>query len=383
MKFRARTPLAWRNVTHKKVTLLVSSAAVAFAVLIMFMQLGFLNGLYDSQTGLMRHLRAELVLVSREQHTLVTRAFFPRSRLVQAAAVPGVGTVHPIYVEDRASLLRNPGDGRMSGIRVVGFDPAADLFDHPEIEALVPRLATPLHVLYDRRSRDFFGPVAEGTRTELGRREVTVAGVFGLGADYFYDGNVLASEDTFFRLFGHLHPERVTLGLVRLAPGADPAEVEMGLRRALEGTEVQVLTREGIMARERAAWRRATPAGYVFAMGVVVGFVIGVIICYQILYTDISDHLPQIATMKALGYQSGDLIALVLRQALLLGVLGFVPAVLLCLALYSALTALTGIVTVLTLGRAAFVLGLTLVMCVVSGLLAVRRALSADPAELF
>jgi putative ABC transport system permease protein len=147
--------------------------------------------------------------------------------------------------------------------------------------------------------------------------------------------------------------------------------------------DVEVLNKSAIIAREKATWQKATPAGYIFTMGVAVGFVIGIFICYQILYTDISDHLAQLATMKALGYHNRDLVRLVLTQAVLLGMIGFMPAVLMTFGLYSLLTAITGIVTKLTLGRIAFVFALTLGMCFVSGLLAVRKALAVDPAELF
>lgn len=378
-----RTPLAWRNLTHNKISLLISTAAVAFAVLIMFMELGFLNGLYDAQTSLMRSVKPELVMLSRAQHNLVAHETFPRSQLARAAAIPGVASVHPLYIEDLASTLKNPADQSDSGIRVIAVDPHADLFSRSEIAGQLPRVAPPLTVLYDRHSRPFFGPVREGTQTELAGRKITVAGVFGLGTDYYYDGNLITSEDTFFTLFPQHHPDRVMVGLVRLKPGAAMEEVLAQINAHLAGDEVEVMTRDAVITREKAVWRKATPAGYVFAMGVVVGFIIGVIICYQILYTDISNHLPQIATMKALGYHGRDLVSLVLKQALLLGGLGFFPALAMTFGLYAALTAMTGIVTELTLLRVLFVFVLTLVMCAVSGLLAVRKALAADPADLF
>jgi putative ABC transport system permease protein len=150
-----------------------------------------------------------------------------------------------------------------------------------------------------------------------------------------------------------------------------------------EWPEVEVLEKSAIVAREKATWQKTTPAGYIFTMGVAVGFFIGIFICYQILYTDISDHRAQLGTMKALGYQDRDLVRLVLTQAVVLGMLGFLPAVAMTFGLYSILTAITGIVTKLTLARVALVFVLTLGMCFVSGLLAVRKALAVDPAELF
>lgn len=380
---RGRTPLAWRNLTHKKGGLLVSAGAVAFAVLIMFMELGFRNGLYDSQTLVFRHLRADLVLISPERQFLVAYATFPRSRLEQAAAVEGVRAVRRIYTEETVSLFKNPATGTDNGVRVFGIDPRAPIFAHEEIERRLPLLEERFTLLWDRQSRAFLGPVGPGTESALAGRRVRVAEVFTLGADYYFDGNVITSEETFFTLFPQRHPDRVKLGLVQLEPGVRVGEARERLRRVLAGGDVEVLSVDEIMAREKAAWRQASPAGDIFAMGVVVGFIIGVVICYQILYTDIADHLPQLATMKALGYHGAALVRLVLGQALFLGVLGFVPAVLMTLGLYTTLTELTGIETRLTVGRVLLVFGLTLAMCLASGLLAVRKVLRADPAELF
>ena len=377
-----RTPLAWRNIAHNKVTMLISIAAVAFAVLIMFMELGFLNGLYDSQTGALQFFRADLVMVSRALHIFNTHETFPRSRLQQAAGFKGVRGAYPIYMEDGLSDLRNPVTGIKNGIRVFAVDPADPVFQSRQLGRLIDRLRTPMTILFDRRSRSFFGPLKTGTATELADRAVTVAGVFDLGPDYYYDGNVLTSIDTFFTLFPHRQREDVFVGVIQLEDGASPDAVLRELSGA-QYAEAEVLKKSDIVAREKATWQKATPAGYVFTMGVAVGFLIGIFICYQILYTDISDHLPQLATLKALGYQNRDLVRLVLTQAVLLGALGFLPAVLMTFGIYSILTAITGIVTKLTLARVALIFVLTLGMCLVSGLLAVRKALAVDPAELF
>lgn len=377
-----RTPLAWRNIAHKKVTLLISAAAVAFAVLIMFMEVGFLNGLYDSQTGALQFLEADLVMVSRSLHIFNTHETFPLVRLEQAAGFTGVKGAYPIYMEDLASDLRNPATGLKNGIRVFGLNPDDPVFEGRALNRLISRLRTHMTILFDSQSRTFFGRLKTGTSTELADRTVTVGGTFDLGPDYYYDGNLLASTDTFFTLFPFRQRGDVFVGVIQLERGAS-ADGVLRQIKALEAADVKVLKKADIIAREKATWQKATPAGYVFTMGVAVGFVIGIFICYQILYTDIADHLPQLATMKALGYQNRDLVRLVLTQAVLLGVIGFIPALLMTFGLYSILTAITGIVTKLTFARVALVLVLTIGMCFVSGLLAVRKALAADPAELF
>lgn len=382
MSFLQRTPLAWRNIVHNKVTLLISTAAMAFAVVIMFMEIGFLHGLYDSQTGALAVLRADLVMVSRALHIITLDERFSRARLAQAAAVRGVKGVYPVYMEDGFSLLRNPETGMHHAIRVLGFDPADPVFESRQVNAQRARLRQPRTILFDEKSRGLFGPLKAGTATELAGHAVTIAGAFDLGPDYYYDGNALTSLDTFFSLFPHQNRGDVFIGVIQLDRGASSDAVLRELT-SIMGPDVEVLKKSGIVAREKATLQKSTPAGAIFTMGVAVGFVIGVFICYQILYTDIADHLPQLATLKALGYQNRDLIRLVLTQAMWLGLLGFLPAIAMTLGLYGILTALTGIVTKLTFARVAFVFTLTLAMCLVSGLLAVRKALAADPAELF
>jgi len=379
---RRPTPLPWRNIVHNKITMLVSIAAVAFAVVIMFMELGFLNGLYDSQTGALAFLRADLVMVSRALHIFNTHETFPRSRLEQAAGFDGVKGVYPVYVEDNFSYLRNPATGIRNTVRVIAFDPGDPVFESHSLEQLADRLRMPLTILYDEKSRKFLGTLKRGITTELADRQVTVAGTFNLGPDYYYDGNVLASADTLFTLFPNQHRNDVFIGLIQLENRASPEAVLREMRSRM-GPQVEVMRKSDIVAREKAKWRESTPAGYVFTMGVAVGFLIGVFICYQILYTDISDHLSQLATLKALGYQNRDLVRLVLTQAALLGMLGFFPAVIATFGLYSTLTAMTGIITKLTVARVALVFILTLGMCFVAGLLAVRKAIAVDPADLF
>ena len=381
-KGATRTPVAWRNIVHNKVTMILSSAAVAFAVIIMFMELGFLNGFYDSQTSLLQFFDADLVMVSRALQILNGHETFDRARLIQAAALDGVKAVHPIYVEDTVSDLRDPDSGINHNTRIIGFDGDDAIFCSGEANELIARLRSPMTILFDRKSRSFVGSLPPGTITELADRAVTVVGAVALGPDYYYDANVVTGGETFFRLFPDQRRSQVFIGLIQLKSGASAHAVQSDLRR-ITGADVDVFKKSDLVNREKANWRKSTPVGYIFTMGVAVGFVIGVFIVYQILHTEIADHLPQLATMKAIGYHNRDLALLVLQQAALLGMLGFVPAIFMTFFLYSMLTMTTGIVTKLTLSRVGLVFFLTLGMCFVSGLLAVRKAMSADPADLF
>ena len=164
--------------------------------------------------------------------------------------------------------------------------------------------------------------------------------------------------------------------------GADPQEVKRRLAARLPD-DVAVYTKAEMIERERNFWSHSTPIGYIFLLGTVIGFLVGMVICYQIINADIADHMPEFATLKAMGYRNRYFVGFVLMESVYLSLLSFVPGMLVSLGLYEALARSTGLLMILNVPRAASVLLLTLAMCVASGCLAMRKVLAADPAELF
>jgi putative ABC transport system permease protein len=151
----------------------------------------------------------------------------------------------------------------------------------------------------------------------------------------------------------------------------------------LLGNDVQVLTRQGLSELELEYWKRNASVGFIFSLGVLVGFVVGSIIVYQILYGDVMNSLPQYATLKAMGYKDGYVIGVVIQQSAILAVIGFIPGVLISYGLYALLASVTKLTVFMTLTRALQVLILTFVMCVGSGTLATRKLVQLDPADVF
>jgi putative ABC transport system permease protein len=394
MKLPALVLLPWMNLTHRKGRFLASVAGVAFAVLLMFMQLGFWNGLLDSAAELIGRFNGELVVVSRAKYSLTVMEPFSRQRLVQARGVAGVRDVHAVYLERGRSLWQDPeqadaDEPARRPIRVVAFDTDKPVLRLPGVAESAGRLREADAVLLDVRSRRFYGRREAGIRRELAGRSFRVVGTFSLGTDFTSHGTVLMNEQTYARLFPRSSSAdaalaAVEVGVVQLEPGADPAAVMGRLRRALPG-DVTVCTREEFAEQERVFWRASTPIGFFFLAGLVLGFGVGVVICYQVLAAEVIRHLPEFAALKAIGYRNAALTAIVLEEALLLSVLAFVPALAASAALYRTLAhpAVTGLSLRLTVHTAAGVLGLTVVMCFLSGLLAIRKVKRADPAEVF
>jgi putative ABC transport system permease protein len=359
---------------------------VTFAVVLVFMQVGFQDALFQSAVTVHRHLRADLVLINPHSSILALPKTFPRRRLYQALGFAGVESVHPVYT----AILRwkNPVTTTTREMFMVGVNPAADVLAMPEMAAGRRLIRYPDVVLFDEASRPEFGPIAERVKageevgTEANQHRVLVRGLFHLGTSFGIDGTIVTSDLNFWRIFPARPPGALSIGLIRLQPGTRAETVRDALAAHLP-RDVLVLTRQQYIDREVDYWATATPIGYVFTFGVIMGLVVGAIIVYQILFADISDHLPEYATLKAMGYTNRYLAAVVLMEALLLGVIGFVPGLGVCWWLYGVTRTATMLPMQITVARGLLVLGLTVVMCWVSGSIAMRKLRSADPAEVF
>ena len=378
-------PLAWLQLTRDKVRLTVAVVGVTFAVVLMLMQLGFRSALYDSAVRLHSRFDGELFLISPQSAYLVTMKSFSSRRLYQALSVPGVASVSPVYV--MLPLWKNPGTGSTRSIFVVGFNPDESVLDMPEVRRNAERLKLPDTVLFDRASRPEFGPIAEQVdagRTvtaEVNNRQITVAGLFELGTSFGIDGTLITSDLNFRRMYPR-DQGAIDIGVIKLDSGVNIDQVRQRLAAILP-SDVEVLDKRQFMDREISYWATVTPIGFVFAFGAIMGFIVGTIIVYQILFADVADHLAEYATLRAIGYSNAFLSAVVLFEAVILSLAGFFPGVLISRYLYRITEDATHLPMMMTSDKALIVLALTVVMCGISGLVAIRKVRSADPADIF
>jgi putative ABC transport system permease protein len=379
--------IAWTQVSHQKLRLLAALLGVAFAVILVFVQLGFQQALYDSSVRWHTALGYDLALISPKATYIVNPPGFPRNRVYQALGFEGVESVTPVYIG--IGSWRNPDNPLQTrNIYVMGFDPTDSGFSLAGDPAAVARLRLPDRVMFDRLSRREFGPIASEldagrvVATEVNDRDIQVVGLFELGTSFGIDGSIITSDLNFRRIFPGRAAARIELGLVKLEPGADAIEVQQRITEAIPA-DVRVLTKTEFIQHEVDYWSDSTPIGYVFGLGVAMGLAVGVIVVYQILFSDVQDHLREYATLKAMGYSNGFLSRVVLSEAAVLAVIGFVPGILLSLLVYTQASEATNLPVVMTAERAVLVLLLTIAMCAGSGLLAMRKLRSADPAEVF
>ena len=378
--------LAWRQLRSEPARLLAAVLGVMFAAILVLMQLGFRTALFGTADALPRAIDAELFLVNPLTTALFRAEPVPRVRGYAALADPAVASVVPIYLAQ--AVWRNPQTGTHRWIQMIGFDPEAGAVDIPGIRTVAARLRPADTVAFDALSRPEYGDIPAllardgSVSVQLGNRSVTVVGSVYLGASFAADGNVVMSDVTLRRLMPTTLASNPSVLAVRLVPGADPMSVRAKLRHLLPH-DVAVLTHDELEAHEHAYWDSTTPIGVIFAFGSLLSIVVGMVIVYQILFTDIASHLREYATMKAMGFTNGYLSRVVISEALILAVLGFCPGLLASVVLYRYAAAATYLNLQLTAGVAALVFVLIVGMCMGAGLLTLRKLKHADPATMF
>ena len=385
-----RAPLGWLQLWHRPLRLLVAVSGISFAVLLIMMQLGFRSALFESAVRFQERFHYDIALFSTDSVFIVRPQPFSIRRLYQALGDPEVVDVAPVYIFP--AVYKNPWTQQRRSLNAIGFEPHDHLLDTPGFDENRLSLVQQDVVIMDAASRPEFGPpgvrlaeafAAEGPwTTEVNDREVQVVGLFRMGTSFGIDSTIMTSVDNWLRLFPERSRDDIQLGLLRLGVGSDAAAVRDRLAARLP-QDVLVMTKADFVAREKAYWNAATPIGYVFAFGAIMGLVVGAIIVYQILFADVTEHLPEYGTLRALGYPARFVSGIVLQQAGILACLGFLPGLGASAWLYGRAAAATNLPLYVTPERAGLVFAMTLSMCALSALAAVRKVRRLDPAEVF
>lgn len=406
-------PLAWRNLVYDRLRTLVAIAGVAFAVVLVFLQLGFLGAVRRTATLVYDELEFDLLIHSHEYLHISRPGTIPQARLLQAQAIDGVLSARPLHIAyilwipaekvgttPTGESVRQPADcggggglfaswkskaASSSGRRamlVFAEDPAQNVFRLESVQQKVEQLKLPGTVLVDTLSRPEFGCLDEGLVTDFGRQRLVISGQFTMPIGFAADGALITGDTTLKRLFPQRSLDDVSLGLVRLDEGADPRVVSQQLRDMLPD-DVQVLTRREVLEAEQHYWVYKTNVGVIFGTGAVVALLVGVAIVYQVLASSIVGHLKEYATLKAMGYTPRYLSLLVLQQAWILAVAGFLPGLLIAYTLYTVTERFARLPMHMGIWLIGGVFVCSVIMCSLAGLGSLRKVHSADPAALF
>ena len=385
IKFR-KIPLAWLLLTRQPLRLIVAIAGISFAGILMFMQLGFRDGLFDTSVTIHKLLDADLVLISPRSKSSISMSGFPKRRLIQTLALEEVEKTAPVNLT--YLLWRNPENLKTRSILALGFNPADSLLLDDEFSRKSNKLKNPGRVLFDKLSRPEFGPIEDWflsgkkVETEVAGKRVIVEGLVELGPSFGADGNLITSRETFLRLFPSNPKGSIEIGLVKLRNGSNPILVSKILDKSLPN-DVRILTKKQFIEFEKNYWRNSTAIGFIFSLGALMGFVVGCVVVYQILYSDVTDHLPEYATLLAMGYRLKSLLFVVAREGFLLALFGYLPAYFSGQILYAVVRNSTKLPIIMDANKTILIFILILIMCMGSAGIAMRKLVDADPAEIF
>ena len=383
-------PLAWLQLKRQPVRYLVAVTGIGFAALLMYMQLGFQSGLLKSATKFYNALETDLVLISPATVNSGSYQQFPQSQLAQALGIEGIRETIPLYI---ANINAQQLDGiKPTSLRMIGYDPDLRVLDVPAINDQSDKLKTPGFVLFDTLgSRIKTGPVGQTFKSggpldmisSDFEKTFRIKGLFSLGSTFVADSNLIGSDATALQLASRqINLGEISLGLIRVDNPSDIPRVQNDLR-ALYGDEIQVLTKPQLIKQERNYWNNVSSFGVIFGFGTIMGLLVGGVVVYQVLYTDVSDHLKEYATLKAMGFSSQFILVVVIQEAILLGVSAFIPATLVSAALYAGLSAVSGIELQMSADKSLLVGALTISTCAIASAIAIRKLSDADPASVF
>ncbi|WP_050522136.1 ABC transporter permease DevC [Pseudorhodobacter wandonensis] len=381
-----RLPIGWLQLSHSRTRLFAAVAGVAFANLLVFMQLGIMGALNSSTVAPYSLLNADIILSSQEGNTLTDSGNIARAYMFQALGVPGVAAGTPLYI---GNLPLSVADGSSISLLSFGLDVTQTGFVAASIAPEMGRLAIENAVLLDKDTRgmpaDALASLATGGRFtfEANGKTLNAVGSMAVGGGFLADGMMVTSDQSFLRFFPSRNSGAPDQILLRVADGIAPDVVVERLRAVLPPENVKVQTVAKARAADLAFMATERPTGIIFGFGVFMGILVGLVIVYQVLSTDVADHLREYATFKAMGYDQPFFLGIVFEEALILAVLGFVPGLIVSIGLYTALNAVTGLPVAMVASRAVLVFVGTLVACSASGAIATRRLAAADPADLF
>lgn len=365
-----------RTLWHAKRRLLLSAAGIAVAVTVMFVEQGFFYGIVDSQANIAHLILGDLVVLHRTRTHLNKWNSMDRIRVFQTGAIDGIAEVVPVYKTYMG--LRNAETNQVKRIIAYAFPPTMLPLDIGEPAHILPKLKMRRTVLFDRRSRDIYGTIGEGQAVELDERFFQIAGFVDIGPNIINDGTLVMSEGTLLAVEPHRNP---VMAVVFLKQGVDIGAVTRNIQERF--SDLIVMSPVELAQREIKFTTTSAPVGIIFGIGVLAGFVIGAVVCYQILFNQIGDSIAQYATLKAMGFSRMFLAWILIEQALLLSVAGFAVAVPAVVLLYGFIADKTSLTMVLSWERILTVLSLTITMCLTAGLIAMRRVWRLHPAELY
>jgi putative ABC transport system permease protein len=380
-----RLPIGWLQLTHSRTRFAAALAGVAFANVLVFVQLGIMNSMATATLKPYGFFQADIMISASDANSMTEGGNVARQWLFQALADPEVTDGTGLYVGN----INWARETKTLSLTTYGIDPTMPGYLSPAMARKTGTLQLQNAGILDMLSRGLPREEAAGIRPqtpasfEVSGKTLTLFDTFQGGGGFGGDGYMMVSDQTFLTLFparSSAAPDHI---LLKVARGADADQVAARLRDLLTDKTLRIRSYAQAAAEELRYQQTKRPTGIIFGFGVIIGILVGIVIVYQVLSTDVADHLSEYATFKAMGYPQSFFLGIVFEEALILAVLGFVPGFIVASGLLAGMKKATTLPLDMTSQMAVMVFIGTLVACALSGAVATRRLASADPADLF
>ena len=380
-----RLPIGWLQLVHQRGRFAAALSGVAFANVLVFVQLGLMSSMGVSTLRPYEFFQGDILISAADANTLTDGGNVARQWMVQALADPEVADGMGLFV---AMVPWDRGETDIS-LTTFGIDPFRADFIAPDIAADIDVLQVRDAAILDRLARGLTREEAAAIRLqtplsfETQGRTLTAYDTFAGGGGFGGDGYLLVSDQTFLSLFPARSSGAPDHILLRLRPGAQPDAVAARLRDLIADPTLRIRSYADAMTEELRFQQTQRPTGVIFGFGVLIGVLVGIVIVFQVLSADVADHLREYATFKAMGYGQGFFLGVVVEEAVILGVLGFIPGVIAGWGILTLMAMVTTLPLYISFGMALTVFLGTVFFSAVSGIFATRRLAAADPADLF
>ncbi|MEO5923273.1 MAG: FtsX-like permease family protein [Bryobacteraceae bacterium] len=371
------TILAWKNLLHDKVRLVVTLTGIVFALVLIAVQFGMFLGFLDTSANVVEHNGADLWISAPGIPHVNGGSPIDESKRWKALGVPGVETAANYMVFFLNWKLPN---GAFESCQIVGFDIDSGLGQPWDVvEGRLNDLRGQDTVFVDVLYKKKLGVEKIGDTLELNNKRVRVVG-FTSGIRSFTTAPYVFASFKNAQNYMGLPESKTIFILLKTKPGVDVVATKAAVIQAVPN--VDVFTREDMLDRTRAYWVFGTGAGTTTLLGAVLGLLVGIVVVAQTIYSATLDHLREFGTLKAMGATNGQIYRVIIVQALLAAVMGYVLGISVAWLVVQATTN-TDLLIKLPPEIMVAVFGVTLLMCISASMLSIRKATSIDPAMVF
>ena len=380
-----RLPIGWLQLTHSRTRFIAALAGVAFANVLVFVQLGIMNSMATATLKPYGFFQADIMISAPDANAMSEGGNVARQWMLQAMGHPDVTAGMGLFT----ATVSWQRETNALGLTTFGVDVTQPGFLTPAIAAKLAPLQLQMSGLLDRLARGLPKDLAAGIRPqsplsfETSDKTLTLYDTFPGGGGFGGDGFLIVSDQTFLAPFKDRRSAAPDHILLQLRPGADAARVSADLRGLISDKTLRIRSYADAAQEDLTYQQTRRPTGIIFGFGVIIGVLVGLVIVYQVLSTDVADHMREYATFKAMGYSHSFFFSVVLEEALILGLFGFIPGAVVGTALLTLMGKLTTLPLAMTPGMIVTVFLGTLIFSTLSGAVATRKLAAADPAELF